>query len=99
MALSNRDRVSKGLDLLKVGLLPFVEREMRAVYGDDWEDQARQGLRAKGKSIQWDTAALLNVLWNQWQTVFRKTLGPAERSLASELRQAQFEARASSQTP
>jgi hypothetical protein len=26
-------------------------------------------------------------LWNQWNDVFRKTLGPAERSLVSELRE------------
>jgi len=29
MALSNRDRIGKALDLLREGLVPFVEREMR----------------------------------------------------------------------
>jgi hypothetical protein len=28
----------------------------------------------------------MGVMWNQWQIVFRKTLGQAERSIVSELR-------------
>jgi hypothetical protein len=30
-------------------------------------------------------------MWNQWNEVFRKTLGPAERSLVSELLKRQYE--------
>lgn len=33
MALSNSERIGKGLDLLRVGLVPFVERELQAEYG------------------------------------------------------------------
>src|SRR5208282_1347453 len=33
-----------------------------------------------------DVAALLKLMWESWNDVFRKTLGPAERSLVSELR-------------
>ncbi len=32
------------------------------------------------------SAALLKVMWDSWNDVFRQTLGPAERSLVSELR-------------
>ena len=39
----------------------------------------------KGKP-NWDVAALLIVMWNQWNEVFSKTLGQAERTLVSELR-------------
>src|SRR5262249_8726276 len=40
------------------------------------------------KSIaEWDAAALLKLMWESWNSVFRKTLGPAERSLLSELRE------------
>ncbi len=34
-----------------------------------------------------DTAALLKIMWEQWNEVFRKTLGFTERSLFSELRE------------
>ncbi|MGE3977829.1 MAG: Swt1 family HEPN domain-containing protein, partial [Nitrospira sp.] len=34
----------------------------------------------------WDIAAILAVMWNQWNEVFRKTLGQAERTLISQLR-------------
>ena len=33
-----------------------------------------------------DVAALLKIMWESWNDVFRLTLGPAERSLVSELR-------------
>src|SRR5258708_28091074 len=34
----------------------------------------------------WDTQALLLVMWDQWNVVFRNVLGQAERTLVSELR-------------
>jgi hypothetical protein len=40
MALSNLDRVNKGLDLLRKGLLPYIEREMKAEYKKFWETEA-----------------------------------------------------------
>ncbi len=100
MAISNRERIGKALDLLGAGLVPFVERELKAVHGAKWEDVAREGQpaergRGKGKpakagtpTMHWDTQALLAVMWNQWNTVFSRTLGPAERSIVSELRDA-----------
>lgn len=35
---------------------------------------------------EWDAAALLKLMWETWNDVFRKTLGFAERSLVSEIR-------------
>src|SRR5512146_2235744 len=93
MAITNQDRVGKGLDLLKTGLVPFVEREMKAQDAQGWlglvresvsETQAR--LFQDAGAPQWDVASLLSVLWNQWNTVFRKVVGQAERTLVSELR-------------
>lgn len=92
MALSNRERVSKALDLLCTGLAPFVERELKAIHGAKWEEIAREGQppeRGKGKKaakLHLDTQALLAVMWNQWNVVFNHTLGAAERSIVSELR-------------
>ena len=34
----------------------------------------------------WTRAALLRVMWEWWNEIYRNTLGPAERSLVSELR-------------
>lgn len=93
MALSNRDRVGKALDLLNAGLKPFVERELKAVYKDKWLDAAQEGIKEDRiaanlkKEPKLDTQALLAIIWNQWNAVFSKTLGRAERSIVSELRE------------
>ncbi len=94
MAISNYDRVGKALELLKTGLQPYVEREMKAQHEQLWLQQARAAvaetqahLFSGGGEPEWDAAALLAVMWNQWEAVFKKTLGRAERSLISELRE------------
>src|SRR3984893_1178278 len=93
MAITNHERVGKALDLLKEGLMPFVERELKAKHAQLWFDQAKASLSESQSGLfgteaqpRWDAATLLAVMWNQWNDVFRKTLGPAERSLVSELR-------------
>ena len=92
MAISNAERVGKALDLLNQGLFPFMKRELKAQYGDTWFEQASANLReyqmpGKGEGNEhWDTQALLLVMWDQWNIVFRNVLGQAERSLVSELR-------------
>ena len=40
MAITNHERVGKALELLKEGLRPFVEREMKAQHGQLWFEQA-----------------------------------------------------------
>jgi predicted AAA+ superfamily ATPase len=93
MAMTNHERIGKALDLLKEGLAPFVERELTAEHGQDWLRHAQQslgpGLERQFQSKDgpaWDAASLLSVMWNQWNLVFKKTLGQAERTLVSELR-------------
>lgn len=91
MALSNHERVGKALDLLNAGLRPFVERELQAAYGKDWVAQAgliepRVPSAKKKTEPRLDVHALLGVMWDQWNDVFKKTLGQAERTLVSELR-------------
>jgi len=94
MAITNHERVGKALDLLKDGLQPFVEREMKSQHAQLWFDQVKASVRETQSNMfgtetepRWDVAALLGVMWNQWQIVFRKTLGQADRSLVSELRE------------
>lgn len=90
MALTNRERVAKGFDLLKDGLVPFAEREFHKHHGGYWIEHVaagqRQGLgRNDDGSVRWDTQALLKVMIDNWQGVFRETLGHFERSLVGEL--------------
>jgi len=91
MAITNHERVGKALDLLKAGLGPFVEREFASVYQGRAATEAVRflgddRLNAKRPMAEWDAAALLKFMWETWNDVFRRTLGPAERSLLSELR-------------
>ena len=92
MAITNSERVGKALDLLKDGLRPYVERELKATYKDRWVDTARpsfpdwQQTGKDGKGLNWDTQALLQVMCELWNDCFKKILGPSERSLAFELR-------------
>lgn len=92
MAVSNRDRVGRALELLKAGLYPFVERELKAKYGDQWETRGRESLSALGGLVAaspqaWDVAVLLSIIDTQWQYVFRFKLGRWDRTLVFELRE------------
>jgi hypothetical protein len=92
MAITNSERVGKALDLLKEGLRPYVERELKATYKERWVDTARpsfpnwQQPGKDGKGLNWDTQALLQVMCELWQDCFKKILGPSDRNLAFELR-------------
>src|SRR5438128_854244 len=92
MAVTNQERVGKGMDLLRQGLAPFVEREFVSAYKDKALIEARRLLPADdrlngNRSLdQWDAAILLRVMWDAWNDVFGRTLGRAERSLIQEIR-------------
>src|SRR6266536_1058845 len=93
MAITNQERVGKALELLKDGLVPFVERELKAQHAQQWLDYVRstvgpsqEKLFRSEAEMAWDAASLLAVMWNDWNLVFKKTLGQAERTLVSELR-------------
>ncbi len=95
MAITNHERIGKMLDLLRDGLAPFAERELKSQFEQTWFEQLKSslppqqlGFSGTQENLQWDIAVVLAVIWNQWNTVFRKTLGQAERTLISELREA-----------
>ncbi len=48
MAISNNERVGKGLEQLKVGLMPFVEREFRSRFGESRAHDAKDLLSYTG---------------------------------------------------
>ncbi len=92
MAITNQERVGKGLELLRAGLAPYVEREVQeavragALSMDTARRYAEDPLLKNKPIAEWDAAALLKLMWETWNEVFRKTLGFSERSLVSELR-------------
>lgn len=93
MAITNQERVGKALDLLRDGLKPFVERELKSKHGDDWTTQLRMILsdRKLGKKPEDalnDVAVLLLVMEKQWGQVFGAILGKAERNFGLELQEA-----------
>ncbi|MEO7331714.1 MAG: Swt1 family HEPN domain-containing protein, partial [Minicystis sp.] len=91
MATTNHERVGKAMELLKAGLGPFVERELKSAYKERAAAESARllgedRLNIKKSVVELDVAALLKLMWEAWNDVFRNTLGPAERSLLSELR-------------
>ena len=92
MALSNHERVGKAMVLLGEGLAPFVARECEVEFGENWTTgvqraDSRGGGRAR-KVNPVDPQFLLKVMWDEWQTIFRKKLGRTERNYVSELQDA-----------
>ncbi|GEM_PF-4943002 len=91
MAMSNRDRIDRGMALLAAGLAPFVDAAMSAAVpaGRDWVEalQARDNARhgTAHRYSREDARFLLKVLTEEWR-VFRDKLSRAEQSFASELR-------------
>ncbi len=98
MAKSNRDRIGEIMDALKDGLGPFVVREYRMVYKEQFAREIDALLtsgiyelpRSAFNSVETLTAALdvhsiLKLMWQRWNEVFREKLGQAERNYVSEL--------------
>src|SRR6185437_3636483 len=92
MALTNQERIGKAMDLLRAGLAPFVEREVQAaakagtVRMEAVRRFADDPMLGNKPIAQWDVAGLLKLMWETWNEVFGRTLGRADRSLVSELR-------------
>lgn len=92
MAISNRERVGRAMDLLREGIGPYVAREVHSAI-----KQGRVNLeRIKSFSDdpkladkpleQWDVQALLNLAIATWNDVFKATLGHTDRSYVGELK-------------
>jgi Swt1-like HEPN len=93
MAITNKERIGRALDLLREGLYPFVEREMLSIHNKYWEKQASSHLcedrnlkRSIAQRLQEDVADLINVIFGEWRTVFGQTLGNAEKNIVGELK-------------
>ncbi|HEX7027379.1 MAG TPA: Swt1 family HEPN domain-containing protein [Gammaproteobacteria bacterium] len=91
MAITNQERIGKAMELLRQGLGPFIKREFDNVFQAEAEAKAAayagsDRALAKKALAEWDVAPLLKLMWESWNEVFRRTLGHAERTLVSELR-------------
>lgn len=91
---SAHEHIGAALDLLTKGLYPYFEGEMKMVFHDAWQDVARTSLRSErnvyavdSPPIHWDAHAILSVMWDQWNAVFRQHLSLTERSLVGELKE------------
>ena len=78
------------LDQLRDGLVPFVERELKSKFGGRWAEKLNENRQYSLKqqldgTVAWDNQALLKTMVDNWQSIFRFTLGHNERSWASEL--------------
>lgn len=90
MAISNRQRIDEGLNILREGLVPFVERECKARLGDEWlvkvNERIQFPLKIEDGKILWDSHALLSALWDFWDKVFKTVLAKPHKGLLTELR-------------
>ena len=81
MATTNHERVGKALELLKAGLGPFVDREVQSAIKAQRVDPATLRRFVDDPQIadrpvaEWDAAALLKLMWDTWNDVFRVTSG------------------------
>jgi len=101
MALSNLERVGKGLQILRAGLAPYILRQLKSAYKDQWwingvervlenavGREALSGAAAPEERFgRLDIQALLVILWENWNAIFKAELGHSGRSYVSELRE------------
>ena len=85
MALTNKERIGRMLDVLAAGLKPVVEQEFTKAYGPTWvstvaaEKEMSTGFAASSDPN--DPQFLLNAIQFHWKTTLGKTLGVAEKQL------------------
>ena len=80
------------MEALKTGLTPFISREFTNYYKGRRVHELEKIMRWPVEDRErpfygLDSRALLRVMWESWNEVFRNKLGQTERSLVSELQQ------------
>lgn len=80
------------MELLRVGLVPFAEREFLArLDAADWREYLADRYyyrRGPDGAILWDTGSLLQAIGDCWTQVFSRVLGATERAFIVELQAA-----------
>ena len=90
MAITNHERVTRAMEWLRTGLAPYVEREIKAALDGGASLHAlaqfiQDPNYQETKIAEWDVAALLRVMKDNWNEVFTKTLSRGDRNLVFEL--------------
>lgn len=93
MALSNRDRLSKALDLFTEAWREWVIQQLNEKYDGEGAAKAHEYLSQSAKPGQhvpktpqeWDVAAIITIVLSLWQYVFRHKLKSGDRSMLHEL--------------
>jgi len=85
MATSNRDRVNKGMDLLRDGLAVPVSALMQGRLGSNWWEVYRPVGNQATSPSELDVQALLKAMRDNWRDVFDASLGNSGRNLVFEL--------------
>ena len=89
MAKSARQTVFEGMELLPDALTPFVEKRLDSTVKGHWQAKVAEkvnGVRLNSSGVvTWDQANLLKAMMTFWKDSFGVVLGPADRSLVSEL--------------
>lgn len=91
MAITNRERVGRGLEILRAGLKPYIEQQFKDKFGAGWPDivAARfpDAKRPADGSLHFDTAFLLKLFMfpEVWKELLEPLLGRTARSYAGEL--------------
>ena len=70
-ATSAKRRVDEGLEALRTGLAPYVEKRLRARYDAQWRQYVSGGARGDETVGPLDAQALLKTLIGNWNDVFR----------------------------
>lgn len=92
MAQTNRTRIDKGLAMLREGLTPFVETQLKGRLGEGWlkkvNERRRHPVRvSKAGKVEWDPSALLEVMLDHWTEAFMDILDEkAHKSWVHELK-------------
>lgn len=90
MAMTNRERVEKGLDLVREGVSPYVVRELEDAIREGRVDRSQitpdgAVIERKKQVREWDVSLLLGGMKRLWNPVFGRSLGRSARTLVFEM--------------
>ena len=93
MVISNHQRIGLALELLQMGVAPYIGREIKSavkrgyISGHLIHDYVEDPRLLKKEITQWELAPLLKLMDDSWNVLFQNTLGFSEHSVLGELRE------------